>query len=238
MPAPEANGCSVGSMRHASGTVPEQVDDLLAERDLLLDREVPGEERVVDLALPQLGDQRNQLRLDLGEDPRHVRRLRLRLEVVEQDVVRLVGRVEAGDVAAAQLDGALERGQEQLEVRRHLRLEPDRGRIGGGPRHLAGELGGHAHGLVVLAPGEADQRGVVGVRVERVLERAQLLDEAAHLGIDQRLMAELLEHGQVRAAARRAGRRHDRPLVPDEQRRDRSQGLDLLEATLELDEGV
>ena len=238
MPAPEANGCSVGSMRHESGRCPKRSTISSPSAICCSIGKSPVRNESSTSRSPQLGDQRNQLRLDLGEDPRHVRRLRLRLEVVEQDVVGLVGRVEAGDVAAAQLDGALERREEQLEVRRHLRLEPDRGRLGGGPRHLAGELGGHAHRLVVLTPGEADQRGVVGVRVERVLERAQLLDEAAHLGIDQRFMAELLEHGQVRAAARRAGRRHDRPLVPDEQRRDRSQGLDLLEAALELDEGV
>ena len=129
MPASDANGCSVGSMRHASGAVAEHVDDLPVERNLLVEREVAGEERLVDLAAALLGDQRHELGLHLGEDPRDLGRLHLRLEVVEQDVVRLVRlRLEAFDVAAAQLDVALERPEEELEVRTSPSPRPRPGR--------------------------------------------------------------------------------------------------------------
>ena len=52
--------------------VPEQIDDLVVERDLPVDGEVAGEERVVDVAVAQLRDQRHELVADLGEDARHL----------------------------------------------------------------------------------------------------------------------------------------------------------------------
>ena len=46
------------------------------------------EERGVHVPLPQLGDQLDERRLQLGEQRAHLGRRRLRLVVVEQDVVR------------------------------------------------------------------------------------------------------------------------------------------------------
>jgi hypothetical protein len=68
----------------------EQLDDALVE-PLLPIREIPVEERVVDVVRAQLRDQRDQLGLELVEDRTDFGRRRLRLEVVEEDVIRLVG---------------------------------------------------------------------------------------------------------------------------------------------------
>src|SRR4051794_29485456 len=51
--------------------MPEHVDKLTAERDLLIKREAAEEETIVDLTVAPLFDQRHELRLDLREDPRH-----------------------------------------------------------------------------------------------------------------------------------------------------------------------
>src|SRR6185312_15025592 len=92
-------------------------DDLLRDSLLTVDGEVSGHEGVVDLDVAELCDQRNELRLELGEDLAHLYSRRVRLEVVEQDVVRLLDAVEAVDVAAAQLHGPFHDGQEELVVR-------------------------------------------------------------------------------------------------------------------------
>ena len=81
-----------------------------------------------------LGDQRHELLLQLVEDRAHLGRLHPRLEVVEEDVVRLVVAVEAVDVAALQLDVALEVRQEEREVVLLRAPSPRRVRLGGGAR--------------------------------------------------------------------------------------------------------
>ena len=62
----------------------EQRDDLLCQPFLRLDREVSAQEGVVDVVVPQLGDQRDQLGLELGECLTHFGGAGLRLVVVEQ----------------------------------------------------------------------------------------------------------------------------------------------------------
>ncbi len=54
-------------------TVTEQVDDLVVERDLLVEVEVAREEGVVDVTIAKLRDQLHELGLDLGKDARHLR---------------------------------------------------------------------------------------------------------------------------------------------------------------------
>ena len=121
----------------AVGPVAEQVRDLVRERALALGREVSLEERRVHVPLPQLSDQRHERRLQLAEQRPHLRGRRLRLVVVEQDVVPLVCAVrDAVDVLELELDGPLERRQEGGEVRLRLRLHPDRPRLGSGTGHV------------------------------------------------------------------------------------------------------
>ena len=94
----------------AVGPVSEELDHVERERALAIGREVPVEERVVNLPLPQLGDQLDERRLELLEQRPHLRRRRLRLVVVEEDVVPLGGAIRnAVDVLELQLDDPLER---------------------------------------------------------------------------------------------------------------------------------
>ena len=203
------------------GAVAEHVDDLVVERDLLVEREVAGEERVVDLAAAQLRDQRHELGLDLGEDARHLGRLHLRLEVVEQDVVRLVRRLEALDVAAAQLDVALEQraGTARSPTSPSPRTQTG-ARLGGGARHLLAELGRHVHGLVVRRGGRARRSAASSESGSSDASTgAELVEQPPDLRVDEQLVREPLQQREVVGAVTAAGRRHDRPLVPGQQRR-------------------
>src|SRR5579863_5811577 len=164
------------------GPVAEEIDHLVVERYLPVEREVPVQERVVRVALAELRDERDELVLDLLEDACDVGRLHLRLEVVQEDVVRLVLRLEACDVAAAQLDVALERTEEELEVGGRLRLLPDRARLGGRDGHLTAQLYGHLNSLVVHPAREPEEAGVVRARVEGAAKRLELVQQAADLG--------------------------------------------------------
>ena len=107
------------------GPVAEHIDDLVVERDLPVEREVAEEERVVDLAIAQLRDQRDELGLDLVEDARAPRRSSspARSRRGGRRTARPAAR--SIDVAPAQLDVALERPEEELEVRRLPSPHPD-----------------------------------------------------------------------------------------------------------------
>ena len=218
--------------------VAEHVDDLVTELDLLVDREVAGEEGVVDLAPVKGRDQIDELGLDLVEDARDLGGLHLRLEVVEEDVVGLVTALEAVDVAAAQLDLPLHDGEEEVEVRGRLGLEPDRRGLGGRPRHLAAKLRGHLDGLPVVPARGADRRRLPRIGIERVEARLELVDQPADLGVDEPLVLEPLEQRHVRTAPDEAGGGHDRPLVPGEEVRERIERRTVGEARVESFERV
>jgi hypothetical protein len=220
------------------GPVAEEVDDLVVERDLAVEWEVAAQERVVCVAIAQLRDQRDELVLDLLEDACDVGRLHLRLEVVQEDVVGLVLGLEALDVASAELDVALERPEEELEVRRLLRLLPYRVRLGGGDRHLTAQLDRNLNGLVVHPAREPKEAGVVGVGVERGAGRLELVEQAADLGIGQLLVREALHERDVLCAMADPRRRHRRVLVPHEQVRDVGQPVQVCKACFQPVERV
>src|SRR5579862_1452944 len=218
------------------GPVAEKVDDLVVERDLLVEVEIAGEERVIDLAFAQLGDQVDELRLELFEDPRDLGGLHLRLEVVEEHVVRLLLRAEALDVTVSKLDVPIHQRQEEVEVRGRLRLEPARRRLGGCAHHLRAQLGGNLHRLLVVAPRDAQQRAVPRVGIE--VTRLELVEQSPDVGVDEHLMAEAPEQRHVVGAVAEAAGRHHRALVPREQARERAETLRLREAGLQLVEGI
>src|SRR5439155_8478359 len=84
--------------------VAESLQHVEAEGSLCLQIERPLQERVVDLAcLGDLADHRHQLLFELVEDLPHLRRLHVRLEVVEEHVVRLVGRIERSEEHTSEL---------------------------------------------------------------------------------------------------------------------------------------
>ena len=180
-PGPDANGCSVGSIRQLSGRWPKRSTTSWPIASWPVDGEVALEERVVDLAVAKLGDERDERRLELLEHGAHLGRLRLRLEVVEEDVVALVGAVvDELDVLELQLDVALQHREERGEVVLRLRLHPDaRSPATTRARSRRAATTGTLDGLLVVAPREPDERCVVGVGIERILERRELVEELA-----------------------------------------------------------
>ena len=183
----------------------EAPDDLERVRVLRVDRPRAGHEGVVAVDRADLGDQRDELSLQVVEHRPHLGRLHPRLEVVEEDVVGLVVALEALDVAALQLDGALEVGEEEREVVLLARLRPDVVRLRGGAGHLGGQLGGDAAQLVVVAARRADQRRLVGVVVELLLVLGEILEQRRR---SRRRRTSRARSGRASsAAARGPGRR-------------------------------
>ena len=127
----DANGWTAVSSRHSDGSKPKRsitfssntfwpsIGNVRAATGALALRACGGDERHL-LLLQPLED-----RADLG-------RLHPGLEVVEEDVVRLVVVVEAVDIAAAQVEVRAKGGQELREVGVLPRLDPDRHRERGG----------------------------------------------------------------------------------------------------------
>ena len=71
-----------------------------------------------------LGDEVDERVAELGEQRLELGGGQPGLEVVEQQVVGVLDRLEAGDVAVAELDVALERVAEEAEVGGRARLLP------------------------------------------------------------------------------------------------------------------
>ncbi len=216
------------------GVEAEALDDLERVLVLCVDGPGAGQEGVVAVDRAVLGDQRHELGFELVEDAPHLRRLHPRLVVVEQDVVRLVVVLEALDVAALQLDGALELGEEEREVVVRARLRPDVMGLGGGARHLGGQLGRHAPRLLPVAPGRADQARLVGVVVETLLVRGELVEKRADLVGDEPLVRDSVEGRHLRAPDGASPRRHHHGLVPEEDLQGPPQVVDLGQACLQL----
>jgi hypothetical protein len=190
---------------------------------LVVDLERPGEGAVV-ARLGAVGgrarDEPHQLVAQRREQRPQLRRRQPGLEVVEQDVVGVRGRLEALDVAVAQLDVARQRVAEAREVRGRARLLPCLLAERVGVAHLRRQRGGHAHGLLVVAADGGEQPHVVGVRVLAGRPGVERVEQPADLGVGQAAVADQLERGGVIGAGGRPARRHHRVLVPEQQRVD------------------
>ena len=185
------------------------VEELLLRRD----REVAFEEGVVG-GLAGLAHDRGQLRAEHVEDRLHLGRRHPRLVLVEEGVVGRVALLHVLGPAERDVVDALERGPEDGEVVRLARLEPGDVRLAALARPVGGELGRDAARLLPVAAGDADQARVVGVVVELVLERRELVEQAADLVGDEPLVRDPGERGGHLRAGGGALRRHHRPLVP------------------------
>ena len=195
----------------------ERADDPLREAPLRVRVERAVEERGVDLrcVADELGQRGAQRREHLA----HLGRRHPGLVVVEQRRVGQVGRLEALDVAALQLDVRAQVGEERGEVVVPARLDPGVVAAGGGAGHLDAQLGGDAARLLVVAAGDADQARVVGVVRQRLLERREPLEQAADLGVGEAVVDDAAE-GRERLGARLgAERRHRDALLPAEHAR-------------------
>ena len=232
----DANGWTAVSRRHSRRVEAEALDHLQLELLLPLDREARAADRAFSLCAGG-GDQRNLLFLQPIEDGAHLGRLHAGLEVVEQDVVRLVVVVEALDVLAAQVEVVAEGGQELREVRVLPRLDPHGHRERGGARHLAAQLGRHAACLLPVAADEPDQARLVRVVRLRLLEAGQLVEQPTHLVGGERLVRDPVEGRELLGADAGASGRHLDLLVPAEERRRAVEILDLADALLAVGEG-
>ncbi len=135
---------------------------------LVVDLERAGEDAVVAglvAVAGGVGDEVHERVAELGEQRPQLSGGEPGLEVVEQQVVGVLGGLEAGDVAVAQLDVALERVAEVAEVRRRARLLPGLLAERVGVADLGGELGRDARRLLVVVLDGGEQADGVGVGV-------------------------------------------------------------------------
>ena len=200
--------------------VAELLEHLQGEGALLVDREMAREARVVDRVRPlgDLGDQRDQLGLQLVEDRSHLGRLHALVEVVEQHVVVVLRLREARDVFALKLHVAPQIGQEDREVGLLPGFDPGSQRNRTGACQLGAQIRRDPRGLGVLAPGDAEQAGLVRVVVVALLIRAQLLEERADVVVDEELVGDPVERAELLGADVPCFRRHLGVLIPREDR--------------------
>ena len=150
------------SSRNSTGRAGDGRDELARQLVLGVDGKRAVHE-VVFLVGRVLVDQGDELGLEGGEYPPHLLGRHPLLEVVEEDVVRVVVRREALHVPQAQLEHALERGAEELEVGILSSLHPHPVRLGVRLRELGRQLGRDAPQLLEVVLRDPDQAGVVGV---------------------------------------------------------------------------
>ena len=181
---------------------------------------------------------RHLLLLETVEHRAYLRRLHSRLEVVQEDVVRLVVVVEALDVAAPELEVLPQRRQELREIRLLARLHPHGHRERGRTRHLGTQVGRNTTRLLPVAADDTDQAGLVRVVLQRLLEWRELLEESADLVGGERLVRDPPDRGQLLGADGAAARRHLHLLIPAEQRRRAIEILDLGDALLQFRHGL
>ena len=179
----------------------------LAEQDRVVDGRIAAQDRVEQGvgALAQLLEHRPQLG-----------RLHPRLEVVEQRVIRVLV-LEALAVAPAELDHALEVGEEVGEARVLPRLLP---RVLGDRRGASGlgtKLGWDPPRLVPVALRDPDQARVEGVVVGAVGRLGGRVDQLAELVRRRPVVMEAGKGSELLGAHRSAPRRHLRAFVPGEQ---------------------
>ena len=107
--------------------------------------------------------------------------------------VRRVLPLEAVDVATLELEVALERREKPREVVRRAGLDPHLVPERRRSRQVDAEVGRHAALLLPVAAGDPDEARVVGVVVERVLERSQPFEQSTDLGVDELLVRDPAE---------------------------------------------
>jgi len=162
------------------------------------------------------GDQRRELRGEIGEQRAQLGDGHLGLEVVDERVVGMREGREAGGIFAALFD---------LEGERVAEAAVIAGFAGFHPRLLtqgrrAGDVGEqalrHAHGLLVVAPDDVDFEAPVVVGSEAARPRLEPDEQASDLRIGDRAMDQAFDRGAGLPAGRSAGGRHVRVLVPEE----------------------
>ena len=168
-------------------------------------------------------DQRDELALEPVEDDLDLGRRSSGLEVVQQDVVGIVGGLEACDVLALQLELAVEPWAKGCVVVLLSRDHPCLHALGGRLGQRTGELGRNPPRLLPVTAGDANQAGIVRVVREGGLVVAQLVDELADALIAEPLVGDSLHGSEALGADCRPRRRHHDHLIPLEQRKRRAE---------------
>ena len=216
--------------------VAEPLDDLQRVGVLRIDRPRAVHEGVVALDGADLGDQRHELGLQVVEDLAHLRGLHARLVVVEESVVGLVVALEAVDVAALEVDRALEHGAEELVVVLRPRLRPHVVALDGGAGHLGSQVGGDAARLLPVAARRADQARVVRVVIELLLVVGELVEQRSGRVGDELLVRDPVERRHLVPTNDGAARRHHHGLIPEQDLLRAAQVVDLGQTCLQLGE--
>ena len=149
----------------AHQVIAEPFDDIERIRKLQVRVESAIQDAVIDrLAMAgDVRDQRHDRLLELSEYGRELGGSHTGLAAVDEGVIRLVLVAECVGYAAVELDVLLEIGREQGEVLVVPGLLPH------GPGHrtrardLGDQVGGKLASLVVVAPGDAHDAGLVGL---------------------------------------------------------------------------
>ena len=137
-----------------------------------------------------------------------------------------------------EVEDPVEPGAERRVVGCGAGSHPDVVSLRGDMRDLRCELCGNTRRLLPVASRDADQASVDILVRKRLLQRAQLVEQASDLVTREELVLQRLERGQVVGAGLRPARGHGHLLVPLE---DTARGLkigDLGESGLELGKGV
>ena len=172
--------------------VPEPFEHHEREVALPGNRDLPMQARVVDTVgvLGDLRDERNEAALELVENLTHDLCFQAFVEVVQKNVVlALVAHaLEAVDVLVLEIDVLLQVRKEDRKVGLLARFDPGGKSDRPGPRQLGAQLGRDALCLLVVAAGDADQAGVVGVGIEALLVIPDFLEQLADLVVDEKLV--------------------------------------------------
>ena len=239
-PGPEANGCSVGSMRQLSGRCPKRSVTSYASARWRSGGKSPYRNEVSTSRSPQLGDQLHERRLQLVEQRPHLGRRRLRLVVVEEHVVALVGAIrDAVDVLELQLDECAR----ATAGRRRSPTPPSPSPRRAAPRRRRGPSPRAARpGRSPPSRSRGATRAISAASSESGSSDsstgAQLVEQPADLGIGELLVREADERRELVGTVAGAGGRHHRLLVPGEEAGDLAEIGDLCQPLLELLERV
>ncbi len=207
---------------HALGKAPLRIRVELALQEARVDRGRAGDE---------VAERRRQHR----EHLRHLTGGHLRLVVVEQGRVRVaVRRLEALGVAAAKLDVLAQVGQKAGEIRARAGVDPGMVPACARPGHLLAQRGRDPPRLLPVAARDADEAGVVGVVLERFLQRREAVEQAADLVVREALVCQARQRRELVRPRLGAERRHRHALVPAEHPRRAPQVGDLGEPLLQV----
>jgi len=140
----------------------------------------------------------------------------------------VLGLGEAGAVAPAQLEVVLQEGREGGEVVGLACLHPRPAGRHAGAGHLGHQLAGDAHGLVEVAPGDADDVGL------ELVARRRFGEQRADALVGEALVGQAPDGGAHLPARAAAGGRHAHLLVPGHEHADAIEVGDLGQALAQL----